>query len=150
MKFIVKLFPEITIKSKPVRKRFIQRLQSNLQIVLRRIEEKATVRGQWDKILVEVPIENELTKDAIVNALSSTPGIAHFREVNEYPLGSFQEVFELTKQVYAEKIAGKRFVVRVKRAGKHEFKSGDLERFVGGGLLQRIQMRLVLIYIILT
>ncbi|OMH28370.1 tRNA uracil 4-sulfurtransferase ThiI [Motiliproteus sp. MSK22-1] len=136
MKFIVKLFPEITIKSKPVRKRFIQRLQSNLQIVLRRIEEKSTVRGQWDKILVEVPIENESTKKAIVDALGSTPGVAHFMEVNEYPLGSFQEVFELTKKAYAEKIAGKRFVVRVKRAGKHEFKSGDLERFVGGGLLQ--------------
>ncbi|MEH6625132.1 MAG: tRNA uracil 4-sulfurtransferase ThiI [Motiliproteus sp.] len=136
MKFIVKLFPEITIKSKPVRKRFIQRLQSNLQIILRRIDERTQVRGQWDKVIVETKPQDEAQLAATIEALKCTPGIAYFIEVTEHPLGSFDEVFELTKDVYADKIAGKTFVVRVKRAGIHEFKSGDLERYVGGGLLQ--------------
>ncbi|MCW8883828.1 MAG: tRNA 4-thiouridine(8) synthase ThiI [Motiliproteus sp.] len=139
MKFIVKLFPEITIKSKPVRKRFIQRLQSNLQIILRRIDEKTQVSGQWDKVVVETGSDEPEQLQRIVEALQSTPGITHFLEVKEYPLGSFHEVYELTRDVYADKIAGKTFVVRVKRAGKHDFKSGDLERYVGGGLLQHCE-----------
>ena len=57
MKFIVKLFPEITIKSRPVRKRFIQRLQSNLQIILQRIEPKIKVRGLWDRVDIDCPPE---------------------------------------------------------------------------------------------
>ena len=136
MKFIVKLFPEITIKSKPVRKRFIQRLQSNLQVILRRIDEQAKVSGQWDKVVVETKAEQADKVDAIIQALQDTPGIAYFLKVKQYPLGDFDEVFQLTRQVYELQLAGKRFVVRVKRAGKHDFTSNDLERYVGGGLLQ--------------
>ena len=50
MKFSIRLFPEITIKSRPVRKRLIQRLQSNLQNMTRRIDEQIKVRGHWDKL----------------------------------------------------------------------------------------------------
>jgi thiamine biosynthesis protein ThiI len=139
MKFIVKLFPEITIKSKPVRRRFIQRLQTNLQVILRRIDERAHVSGKWDKIEVETQVQEASRLEAIIEALSSTPGIAYFIEVREYPLGSFEEVLEQTRVLYRDKLAGKSFVVRVKRAGKHEFKSGDLERYIGGGLLQHTE-----------
>lgn len=139
MKFIVKLFPEITIKSKPVRRRFIQRLQSNLQIILRRIDEKAHVSGQWDKVVVEIAQDQPDKLQQIVEALQRTPGIAYFLQVKEHPLGDFEDVFQKVKAVYADKLTGKRFVVRVKRAGKHEFTSNDLERYVGGGLLRHTE-----------
>ena len=136
MKIIVKLFPEITIKSKPVRKRFIQRLQSNLQVTLKRLDNDIKVRGLWDKIEVEVPSDSAELREQVIELMSCTPGISHFLEVDQYSLGSFEEVFQLTKDVYGDKVKGKSFVVRVKRAGKHDFKSGDLERYIGGGLLQ--------------
>ncbi|WP_290703010.1 tRNA uracil 4-sulfurtransferase ThiI [Amphritea sp.] len=136
MKIIVKLFPEITIKSKPVRKRFIQRLQSNLQVTLKRLDNDIKVRGLWDKVEVEVPSDNAELREKVIDLMSCTPGISHFLEVDQYPLGSFDEVFQLIKETYGEKVKGKTFVVRVKRAGKHEFKSVDLERYIGGGLLQ--------------
>ncbi|BBB25131.1 tRNA uracil 4-sulfurtransferase ThiI [Amphritea japonica] len=136
MKIIVKLFPEITIKSKPVRKRFIQRLQSNLQVTLKRLDNDIKVRGLWDKIEVEVPSDSAELREQVIELMSCTPGISHFLEVDQYALGSFEEVFQLTKDVYGDKVKGKSFVVRVKRAGKHDFKSGDLERYIGGGLLQ--------------
>ncbi|WP_207062391.1 tRNA uracil 4-sulfurtransferase ThiI [Motiliproteus sp. SC1-56] len=139
MKFIVKLFPEITIKSKPVRRRFIQRLQSNIQVILRRIDEGAKVSGLWDKVVVETTTEQPEQLQAMIQALSETPGVAYFLQVTEHPLGSFQEVFELARQAWGEALAGKSFVVRVKRAGKHEFTSNDLERYVGGGLLQHTE-----------
>ncbi len=136
MKFIVKLFPEITIKSKPVRKRFIQRLQSNLQVVLRRIEPEIKVKGLWDKIEVETGSGDTDQLAQIKQALQETPGIAYFLEVQEYPLGDMHQIYEQTCAVHGASLTGKTFVVRVKRAGKHDFSSIDVERYVGGGLRQ--------------
>lgn len=139
MKFIVRLFPEITIKSRPVRKRLIQRLQSNLQNMFRRIDESVKVRGHWDKVEVEAgESDAELIAQA-VDLLQRTPGIHSFVEVTEYPLGDFHDVYEKAFAAYAEQIKGKTFKVRVKRSGKHEFRSIDIERYVGGGLNQHAE-----------
>lgn len=136
MKFIVKLFPEITIKSKPVRKRFIQRLQSNLQVVLSRLDSTIKVSTFWDKLEVVLPEDKlELCGD-VCSVMSKTPGIQTFIEVKEYPLGTFHEAFEQALAAYKDKVEGKTFKVRVKRSGKHEFTSIDLERYIGGGILQ--------------
>ncbi|WP_299183680.1 tRNA uracil 4-sulfurtransferase ThiI [uncultured Neptuniibacter sp.] len=136
MKFSIRLFPEITIKSRPVRKRLIQRLQSNLQNMLRRIDERIRVRGQWDKLDVECDqLEPELV-EKVVDQLSRTPGIHSFIEVTEYPLGDFHDVYEKAYAIYAPQLKGKTFKVRVKRSGKHDFRSVDVERYVGGGLNQ--------------
>jgi thiamine biosynthesis protein ThiI len=137
MKFIVKLFPEITIKSRPVRKRFTQRLQSNLQIILQRIEPKIKVRALWDRIDIDCPPEADANYEAIIEVLACTPGISHCLEVQEYPLGTFDDVLARVISAYGERLAEKRFVVRAKRAGKHEFNSQDLERYIGGGLLSQ-------------
>ena len=136
MKFIVKLFPEMTIKSRPVRRRLIQRLQSNLQIILKRICPDITVSGFWDKLEVVLPEEHIGLRDEVCAAMGRVPGVHQYLEVLEYPLGSFQEAFEHTLSAYAPVIKGKTFKVRVKRTGQHEFTSIDMERYIGGGLLQ--------------
>lgn len=136
MKFSIRLFPEITIKSRPVRKRLIQRLQSNLQNMLRRIDEQIRVKGQWDKLDVECEQVDAETVSQVIDLLSRTPGIHSFIEVTEYPLGDFHDIYEKAFSIYAEALKGKTFKVRVKRSGKHEFKSVDVERYVGGGLNQ--------------
>ncbi len=136
MKFIVKLFPEITIKSKPVRKRLIQRLQSNLANMLLRVDNEIKVRGLWDKVEVIAPGNDQSLREQIVSVLSRTPGIQHFLDVHEHPLGDFHNVFELTCEAYSERLRGKTFKVRVKRSGDHDFTSVELERYVGGGLRQ--------------
>jgi len=136
MKFIVKLFPEIAVKSRPVRKRLIARLQTNLNVILQRIESSVKVSGHWDKVEVYYGGEDADVRDQLIDAMKRTPGIAHFNEVEEYPLGDFDDVFQLTRQHYAEVLTGKTFKVRVKRTGKHEFTSVEMERYVGGGLNQ--------------
>ncbi len=136
MKFIVKLFPEITIKSKPVRKRLIQRLQTNLANILRRVDASIAVRGLWDKIEVVAPGSDADLRAAVIDVLQRTPGIQSFLVLHEYTRGDFHNVYELTREAYAERLAGKTFKVRVKRTGSHDFTSVDLERYVGGGLRQ--------------
>lgn len=139
MKFIVKLFPEMTIKSRPVRKRFVQRLQSNLQIVLGRIEPTIKVSSFWDKLEVVLPEEHLTVRDEVVGAMARTSGISSFIEVQEHPLEDFHSAFEHTLAAYRERLLNKTFKVRVKRSGKHEFTSIDMERYIGGGLLQHAE-----------
>ena len=50
MKFIVKLFPEIMIKSETVRKRFAKILTSNIRNILQKYDEETAVVRHWDTL----------------------------------------------------------------------------------------------------
>ena len=135
MKFIVKFFPEITIKSRPVRNRFVRQLTANLRRLLSAIEPTVTVRRGWDKLTVEAP-DDARTRPQLVNALSRVPGISRYLDVLEYPLGDMDDMLAHTLAAYAERLAGKTFAVRCKRSGRHDFNSMDVERYLGAGLLR--------------
>ncbi len=136
MKFIVKLYPEIMMKSRSVRIRFTKMLESNMRNVLRRVDEGIRVRRQWDRIMVSVPDTSAELADAVSGRLSCIPGIAHSLRVNESGFESMDDIYRRALPVFREKLAGKTFCVRVKRAGKHDFTSSEVERYVGGGLNQ--------------
>ena len=137
MKLIVKVFPEITIKSRPVRKQFIRQLGKNIRAVLRDLDPELRVDGVWDNLEVETQVSDAKVLGEMVERLSCTPGITHFLEINEYPLGDFDDVVEKCKQHYADQLPGKIFAVRCKRGGKHSFSSVDIERYVGSQLRQQ-------------
>jgi thiamine biosynthesis protein ThiI len=136
MQFIVKFFPEITIKSKPVRRQFVSQLTSNLRGILKLIEPEMQVQRDWDKLVVTCPSEDQQQRLRMSDALARIPGIAWFLDVLEYPLGDLDDIFQRTLPVYASRLQGKTFAVRCKRVGKHDFRSIDVERYVGGGLNQ--------------
>lgn len=137
MKFIIKLFPEIMIKSESVRKRFIKILTSNIRNVLLRETEDVAVVRHWDFIEVRAKVAEEAP--LILDLLQRTPGIHHILVVEETPFTDLHDIFEQTYLAVKEELEGKRFCVRVKRKGKHDFRSLDVERYVGGGLNQRIE-----------
>ena len=137
MKFIIKLFPEIMIKSDSVRKRFIKILTSNIRNVLLRETENVAVIRNWDFIEVRAKVAEEAPM--VLELLKRTPGIHHILEVEEYPFETMHDIFEQTLVQVREELEGKTFCVRVRRKGKHEFRSLDVERYVGGGLNQRIE-----------
>ncbi len=137
MLFLVKLFPEITIKSRPVRKRFIRQLRKNLKAVLAPLDEGVKVTGEWDCLEVEVTASESPAIDLIIERMASTPGISQFAEVDRFDLPDMDGMLELASQYYAERLTDKTFAVRCKRMGKHAFRSVDVERFVGAGLNQQ-------------
>lgn len=136
MKFIVKLFPEIMMKSKPVRMRFTKMLETNIRNVLRKVDEEATVQRQWDKIMVKVPAGKPEMVAVYAERLACIPGIAHILQVKESTFESVDDIYQQTLALYKDELAGKTFCVRVKRSGKHDFNSIEVERYVGGGLNQ--------------
>ncbi|MEG3755662.1 tRNA uracil 4-sulfurtransferase ThiI [Psychromonas arctica] len=139
MKFIVKLFPEIMMKSKPVRKRFSKMLQGNIRNVLTRHDEDIKVILEWDKIIVRSINDDPDNKATVIHYLKSTPGIAHFLEVTESSFTDIHDIYEQTKACFGDSLAGKTFCVRAKRIGTHDFGSNEVERYVGGGLNQHTE-----------
>ncbi|MFT5605815.1 MAG: thiamine biosynthesis protein ThiI [Paracoccaceae bacterium] len=136
MKFIVKFYPEITIKSRPVRKQFVKQLHTNLKRLLRATDPDIHIERHWDKIVINSKLKDPTALAAIVETLNNTPGIAHFLDVLEYPLVDIDTIYQQTLALWGERLAGKTFSVRCKRSGKHDFKSLEVERYVGGGLNQ--------------
>lgn len=139
MKFIIKLFPEIIIKSKPVRKRFTQQLRDNVKRLLKPLDAQVVVTREWDRLTVDSAIDDPAVVAEMSSILRCTPGIAHFLEVAEHPLGDFEDIFQRTRAAVGHRLAGKTFVVRCKRSGTHDFSSTDVERYVGGGLHQHCE-----------
>ncbi|ALV93195.1 MULTISPECIES: tRNA uracil 4-sulfurtransferase ThiI [Pantoea] len=137
MKFIIKLFPEITIKSQSVRLRFIKILTGNIRNTLRTVDEEIAVVRHWDHI--EVRAKKESLRDVVIDELTRIPGIHHVLAVEDQPYTDMHDIFEQTLALNRERLEGKSFCVRVKRRGKHSFSSIDVERYVGGGLNQHIE-----------
>ncbi len=136
MKFIIKLHPEITIKSNSVRKRFTRILESNIRLVLKTHELSVEVRNYWDKLEVSVNPKSADQLDKIRELLRQIPGIEQALEVQESSYTDLDDVYQQVKAVWHDKLAGKSFAVRVKRKGDHDFTSTEVARYVGGGLNQ--------------
>ncbi|MBV6753055.1 tRNA 4-thiouridine(8) synthase ThiI [Pseudomonas chlororaphis] len=134
MKLIVKVFPEITIKSRPVRMKFIRQLAKNIRTVLRDLDPNVVVNGVWDNLELETALSEPKALQELTERLCCMPGIAHFLQVDEYPLGDFDAITAQCKQHFGEALPGKIFSVRCKRAGKHSFSSMDVEKYVGSQL----------------
>lgn len=143
MHFIVKVFPEIIVKSQPVRQRFIKQLRDNLRKMLTSLGVQVQVQRDWEKIeITSESTDSQLTAQ-VSDLLARTPGIANFYLVQAYPLIDLQDIYEKTLLHWGEKLTGKSFCVRVKRHGKHSFSSVQIEQFVGGTLLHNTQARCV-------
>lgn len=134
MKLIVKPFAEITIKSRPVRKQFIRQLGKNIRTVLRDLDPALEVAGEWDNIELQTAVSDPHVLAEMLERLRCTPGIAHFLEVHEYPLGDFDDVLDKCKTHFGAQLAGKVFAVRCKRSGTHTFSSVELATYVGSRL----------------
>ena len=137
MKLILKSFAEITIKSRPVRRQFMRQLGKNIRTVLRDLDPDVRVEGEWDNLELFTAIEDPTQLQELYARLRCTPGISHFFQVLEYPLGDFDQIVQHCKAHYADLLKGRVFSVRCKRAGKHAFSSMDVERYVGSQLREQ-------------
>lgn len=137
MKFVVKFFPEITVKSKPVRRRFVTQLLDNMKAVLRQVDPDIAVRRGWDKVLVDTQLEGDEQLARLVEAMRHIAGITYILEVFEESLPDLEHIADAVLPVYAPRLAGRTFAVRCKRNGSHPFTSMDVEREVGAALLAR-------------
>ena len=132
-KFILKLFPEIMIKGPSAKRQMVGQLYNNLLSILGKIDQSIVVKKFSDKLEVVTP------KDVLAEVrqkLIDTSGIEQILEVLQFDnINTLEKIKEKVGELVIDSLKDKTFVVRVKRTGKHEYKSIDIERTVGGYLL---------------
>ena len=136
MLFLIKLSPEITIKSRVVRRKFTRQLRKNIYRVLKEFGDQIQVRSKWDAVEVDVCLLEEAKFRQIHDRLRNTAGIAQICVVEKHQLSSMEVMLELSKKLHSLSLGGKTFAVRCKRTGDHSFSSVDVERFIGHGILE--------------
>lgn len=137
MKFIIRLHPEIIVKSRAVRKRFTRLLEGNIRLIFKRNNFSVEVRSSWDKLLLLVNPKSQDKQTEIIKLLQHIPGIDQVLLVQESEFSHLDDLCQQIKHGWQQQLVGKSFVVRVKRRGEHAFSSLDVERYVGGFLNQQ-------------
>ncbi|HEY9035958.1 MAG TPA: tRNA uracil 4-sulfurtransferase ThiI [Pseudomonadales bacterium] len=136
MQLIVKLFPEITIKSSPVRRQMVRHLAQNLSRLIKPLDAAFRLERDWDKIIIHSTVTGPGACSRMVQLLTSTPGVAQVLEVEEFPLTDIDALAGHVLDVLGDALNGQRFAVRCKRAGRsHGFNSLEVERTVGAALV---------------
>lgn len=135
MQFVIKLFPEIIVKSPGVRRHQTKILQDNIRRILKPLDTRIKVRADWEKLEVEAAEYNQALRLQIIEKLSCIPGIAKFSETETHRFDSLEQICDLVVQSFSDRLAGKTYGVRVRRSGKQSFNSMDAERAVGSALM---------------
>jgi len=138
MKLIIKLFPEIIIKSRSLRKNMTVRLCNNIRNSCRNIDVPLRVRNAWDKLEVNIEDSSEQQQAQIIERLLCIPGIDKIEQVSRHTFVELDDLGELIVKYNSEHIRGRSFCVRAKRSGKHPYKSFQVEQFLGGCLLRAV------------
>lgn len=139
MYYLLKLFPEITIKSRSVRRQMTRCLVGNIRNVLRPLGDTLRVQGSWDAVRVWAPeAATPAWQNQLEELLCTIPGIHEVQYVDEVPFVSFDDTAARLLPVWREAIAGRTFRVTVKRRGVHDFTSAELERHLGKVLLDAV------------
>ncbi|MDT8427847.1 MAG: tRNA uracil 4-sulfurtransferase ThiI, partial [Pseudomonadales bacterium] len=138
MEYIVRFFPEITIKTRPVRRRLIRILRRNLSLLLQRIDASVQIKGEWDKFEISTASDDAELLQKLEDILISTPGVGTVARVRKTPLPDFAGILAHTLAYYGDQLPGRTFAVRCRRNGQHGFTSTDVERYVGAGILAKV------------
>ncbi|WP_322529443.1 tRNA uracil 4-sulfurtransferase ThiI [Salinicola sp. LHM] len=139
MRYRVKLFPEITVKSRPVRREMVRYLRTNIRNTLASIAPGVRVRDEWDALEIRPrqPLD-DTARETFEARLRGVAGIHEIQVVETHDWSSFEDTAARLVPLWRETLANRRFRVSVKRRGQHDFRSETLERFLGAALLEAV------------
>jgi tRNA uracil 4-sulfurtransferase len=126
--FLVRLSAELTTKSRGTRKRFTRRLVDNIRDAFRSEGEEVRVESQWTRILVNAPAGSSGA------VLARIPGISSFSAVEGRCSAGLDEIVRVGAEVYSERVKGRTYAIRARRAGEHPFSSYDVQKELGAAL----------------
>lgn len=138
IEFLIKLHPEIAIKSKSVRKRQTLLLERNLKTILLQVDPSVKVSNNFDHLTIRCETDDVQIKQKLIDRLACIPGVVNFAEMQSSSFTDLHNIYEQVLEVYAPQLEHKSFCVRVRRAGQHDFTSIEVERYIGGGLNQQV------------
>jgi tRNA uracil 4-sulfurtransferase len=126
--FLVRLSAELSTKARGTRRRFTRQLMENIRDAFDAAGGRAHVDDQWTRIFVRTKTP------AAAEALAHIPGISSYSLVEGRCPSKLAEIVELGTALYTNRVRGRRYAVRVRRAGEHDFSSSDLLIHLGSAL----------------
>ena len=126
---LVRLASELALKGPRTRSHFVQRLLRNMRDALNAAGASSRIETEWGRIYV--PLDNR----AAVPVLGRVFGISSYSIIDAVVAADVAAIADKGVEIFRDHVAGKRFAVRAHRAGKHEFRSKDVEMELGGRLL---------------
>ena len=126
---LVRLASELTLKSRRTRNQFMNRLRQNLQDALRSGGIEHKILEEWGRLYVRA------SSPAAVPLITRVFGISSVSAVEAVVPADPQSIIPAAVQIFRSRVEGKRFAVRARRTGAHEFRSKDIEIELGAALL---------------
>lgn len=121
---------EITLKSRKVRKRFEERLISNINDAFQKAGIYTyKIKNLRGRFIIETNKEVEA-----LDTLANVFGLNQLEKALRFRFSDLDEILDKGEEIFKDQVIGKKFAVRVKRTGSHPFKSVDVERALGGRL----------------
>jgi thiamine biosynthesis protein ThiI len=132
MKTIIVRYGELALKSRPVRRRFEQKLIDNIKLSLEGLEYK--LKRDWGRVFIETK-----SVSAIAKRLLKIPGIVSISPSIKVDATIDSICSAAVKIAEKDLFRGMSFAVRTSRVGKHTFSSKDVSEKVGSAILAQIE-----------
>lgn len=126
---LVRVAGELATKSPRVRARFQNRLARNAADALRSTGLDFAVRSGWTRLFVEAG------DPRAIDVLARVFGVNSLSPVEARCAADLDEIVRVGEAHYAERVRDRRFAIRARRAGRHPFRSRDIEVRLGAALL---------------
>jgi tRNA uracil 4-sulfurtransferase len=126
---LLRFAPDIAIKSKRTRTRFVSQLVRNIRDALSSAGVRHRIRPEWSRIFVEAE------SAAAVSVLTRVYGIKSFSPVERVLPAELDGIVHAGEELYRDRVRDRSFAVEVRRRGEHPFVSQDVKNRLGSALL---------------
>jgi tRNA uracil 4-sulfurtransferase len=126
---LLRFAPDIAIKSRRVRTRFVRQLVRNIRDALGTAGVRNRITAEWSRIFVEAD------SPAALSALSRVFGLKSYSPVIRVVDAELDAVLEAGAELYPGKVRDRSFAVDVRRRGEHAFTSYEIKHRLGAALL---------------
>ena len=124
---MLRLTGEITTKGRRTRSRFQKKLVENVHDALEAEGASCRVRAEWSRLYLRAdsPVEEPLAR---------VFGISTFSTLEAGCAADLSEIVRVGMETFGDRVAGRSFAVRARRAGTHSFNSQDVRCELGAVL----------------
>lgn len=129
-KLIIVRYSEIGLKGNRARSLMVNKLKHNIQDGFGRLGITAKITTEKGRVYVSQYSDS----GPILDVLSRTMGVKSFSPVIQFPFKEPAEIARKAVELFSDKIRGKKFAVRSRRAGGQNFTTRDLNLLVGDAL----------------
>jgi thiamine biosynthesis protein ThiI len=126
---LVRLAAELTLKSRRTRTHFVRRLVANVNDALDAAGIAHEIDLTWGRMFVRA------ASPSAAPVLARVFGISSISPIEQVVRADLEEIVQAGKSLFAELVREKRFAVRARRVGTHDFSSRDIEVRLGAALL---------------